>query len=621
MHKPSVFNIMSSLLLNETTEINNGNIVATFIPHTAPLPFDVFGDVLALEPQVETQSEPKLEEPELETKANETDVPLASVPETEPETETEPVTVTEPETTPEPEPETVTEANEADVPLVPAYHYVKLEIASTSEVLCKDPIHLLISVDCSGSMDDKCGDGRTKQQHINHTTCRILQLLSDTSADVVVTLHTFDSDVHTIFDATRVTPENLNELELLVKRIRPNTSTNIGAALMDATKVWELNAASEESRRFAHIQLTDGDAYPKVSDATLLDLINPAFRNVFIGYGNRHNAVLLDAMGKKSRSENWYVDNLELSGEVYGAVIHSILYPSLENVAIEVEGGEVYDWRTNEWTNRLETAGPVYGGQTKTYHVRSQTPLQLTGKIFGVDATTATGRVEDMAQEFITEIDVLPQLTEEATGEFVLQDHTKDIYRLRTQQLLWHASQLHDYSNRLTAQDYNKTRVNIEAFYTDIKTYMENNNLANDVFMKVLEDDLVIANKTMGTNLGTMYCTNRQTSQGKQLPYNVTNLPETEVKRAQVRFMSTPSYYCYTPQSRGRSFAGFGRANACTGSWPGEASDDDDDNSAPNGRAGTLAMGNMMRGHTMSDNTDSPYQTQTQANLMRSLSS
>ena len=53
---------------------------------------------------------------------------------------------------------------------------------------------------------------------------------------------------------------------------------------------------------------------------------------------------------------------------------------------------------------------------------------------------------------------------------------------------------------------------------------MKNNQLENDELMKNLCDDIHITVHTLGTNYQQMYVNARQTSQGRQQTYNVTDI-------------------------------------------------------------------------------------------------
>jgi hypothetical protein len=68
----------------------------------------------------------------------------------------------------------------------------------------------------------------------------------------------------------------------------------------------------------------------------------------------------------------------------------------------------------------------------------------------------------------------------------------------------------------------------LRAFFDEIKKYMLDNNLNEDKFLKNLCDDIYITYRTLGTKYGDMYTSARQTSQGTQRCYTVSNTPDHE---------------------------------------------------------------------------------------------
>ena len=63
---------------------------------------------------------------------------------------------------------------------------------------------------------------------------------------------------------------------------------------------------------------------------------------------------------------------------------------------------------------------------------------------------------------------------------------------------------------------------NLKQLMIDMKKYMDDNKLRDDLFMKMLTDDIFIAHTTFGTAHGHMYVASRQTSQATQGIHNNT---------------------------------------------------------------------------------------------------
>ena len=62
-------------------------------------------------------------------------------------------------------------------------------------------------------------------------------------------------------------------------------------------------------------------------------------------------------------------------------------------------------------------------------------------------------------------------------------------------------------------------------YFKELKKYMVDNNLSDDVFYQNLCDDIYISIQTFTTSHGVMYVTSRLESQGSQRAYNVTSVP------------------------------------------------------------------------------------------------
>jgi hypothetical protein len=65
----------------------------------------------------------------------------------------------------------------------------------------------------------------------------------------------------------------------------------------------------------------------------------------------------------------------------------------------------------------------------------------------------------------------------------------------------------------------------IEIVMNNLKNYMNENNLIEDVLLKSLHDDLWIVLNTDGSKLSKLFLTARCHSNGKQLSYNVNKIP------------------------------------------------------------------------------------------------
>jgi hypothetical protein len=417
---------------------------------------------------------------------------------------------------------------------VPIYgaNFGTLNFNVTSCGVSEQEQEFIFTIDQSGSMTDKCLDGRSKMQHIIHTLKNmILYFYNNLIVNLHVTVFAFDDKFVTIIERTQISATNLQEILTKVEDIQPNGSTNIELALKETGKYITQIKAVNPLHNVNHIFMTDGDATVGSNDHNVLkDLVDSSVENAFIGFGTNHDSALLTHITNYRNSSYHFIDALEKAGLVYGEILHGILYKYLTDVEVSIENGLVYDFKVNQWLDKL-FIGDISGEANKTYHLISNTPenckIILSCKNLG----------EKYSFEVFELID----------SE---SNHTKYIYRQKTLELLFEVSilqknkfelqKLHHFSalslSCNSKDDYhfklkknkneeNELKDKLHTFFKEIKKYMADNNLDGDNFLKNLCDDIYISHKTLGTTYGAMYSTARQTSQGTQRCYTVSHTP------------------------------------------------------------------------------------------------
>jgi len=106
------------------------------------------------------------------------------------------------------------------------------------------------------------------------------------------------------------------------------------------------------------------------------------------------------------------------------------------------------------------------------------------------------------------------------------EDLQKIIYRQKTLEILFKAKCVNLKMNRDEIIELKKEMKEIVA---EMKAYMKE---SNDALIKNLCDDIVITYRTLGTQFGHMYSCSRQTSQGEERLYNVSDTPRFRPSRA-----------------------------------------------------------------------------------------
>ena len=380
-------------------------------------------------------------------------------------------------------------------------------------------------VDCSGSMSDRCSDGRTKMQHIVHTLKNMIMYFKENSIKAYITIHAFDDKIYKIVDRSTITEENFSIIMTKVDTITPRGSTNIQNALEYSRETIEMIKTEFPDHNISLIFMTDGEATDGNENPDFLSgLVDRSVINAFIGFGIDHDSVLLNGLGSGENSAYYFVDKLENCGLVYGEVLHSILYKLVTNVVISIENGLVYDFKNNVWTSTLNV-GQILSESKKVYHIASSNPSECVVTFHGI-------KLSDVSDVVFT-----------ITGVESEENLCKHVYRQRTLQHMFQVNDCvkrkndnkrdnlfmfsHQYNSHINLfkEEEKLLKKNLVDFITEMKQYMTDNHLTSDGFMKNLCDDIYICYRTFNTKFGAMYVAARQTSQGTQRGYTVSHTP------------------------------------------------------------------------------------------------
>jgi hypothetical protein len=180
-----------------------------------------------------------------------------------------------------------------------------------------------------------------------------------------------------------------------------------------------------------------------------------------------------------------------------------MVYNLLTDATIYIQGGLLYNFTTNEWTNQL-LVGDIVSETNKTFNIISINPLECNVTI---RAQQQNG------------IDVLYTATPIESTSLHGQ-----VYRQRTLQFLYKVNEFCK-----TWKEQRPTIIlkgELFNFMEEMKSYIDDNHLNNDKFIKNLCDDIYICYKTLGTKYAVMFCKARQLSQGNQRLYTVSNIDE-----------------------------------------------------------------------------------------------
>ena len=381
-------------------------------------------------------------------------------------------------------------------------------------------------VDRSASMEDRCGDGKTKMQHICHILKNMVSYFKEhPTIRAHITVCTFDDVCDTILERVVITDTNFSKIITTIDEILPRGSTNIEAAIQHINHCCSTIRAEFPTHNICSVFMTDGQVTTGNPEVEVISgLIDRTIDNTFIGVGLEHDGTLLSTLGSGQNCNYYFIDKLENSGFVYGEIIHGVIYKMLANVKLTIEFGLLYDFKNNKWVSSIDV-GNVVGESDKVYHVSTHAPDACWVSVSG-------NKLDGSALE--------PLVAVRKEGWATLD---KYIYRQRTLQHLYNINDFvkRQYNNNdhnlfgildrpATEQpiidEQKLIRDALHAFIDEMKTYMTANNLTHDSFMKNLCDDIYICYRTFTTKYASMYVAARQSSQGAQRCYTVNHTPQ-----------------------------------------------------------------------------------------------
>ena len=449
------------------------------------------------------------------------------------------------------------------------FNILKLNVTKTPIINIKRL--LIFSIDISGSMSDKCSDGRSKMQHIIHVLNNIITFLVNENVKCNIIIFGFDNKIQNVVNDTELGSTNLEEIKASIdKYLYPRGSTNIQISLFNITQVASIKykmcdlGGGEGGEGdmdmsgidITHIFMTDGDANEGITDPNILkDLVDSSINNVFIGFGIEHNAKMINTLGSVPGAKNYFIDKIENAGLVYGEIIHDILYKAYKKIRIssKFKNNEIcfYNWKTNTWDKTLELDYLTSDSETIVHF----TSLNMDESGSGSGSESELGYniyidafniVDDIFEyscssyfNFVSNNKLYPSINNVSCA-----DLTNYIYRQKTQELLFECSnfnlEYNDFYNSIyDIFDNNKPYksgsikidnrkkslvVKMKTLFEEIKKYMKDSQQEDSTFLKGLCDDIYIIKKTFNTKWGYMYSSARHCSQGRQQAYNINNI-------------------------------------------------------------------------------------------------
>ena len=418
-----------------------------------------------------------------------------------------------------------------------------LSVGSEEQEIQSGDYHFVANCDRSGSMMEETKDNKSKMEHLLHTLKNMIIYFAKLPEDVNIylTVIAFDDRTEVLFSNELITKDNQKTLINMLDELTPRGMTDIESAIkcankyIDDQKEMEKEMEKEKNQKFAHILLTDGNITKgDANKERLKNLLHEDCNNIFVGYGIDHNEVLLQELSAGKKSDYYFIESLENAGMVYGEIVHGTMYETYTNISIEVENGEIYNFEVNEWGNKLEIPN-LPSGVKKTYHIREKwdnaQPID-DSQVCEIDELSfriSYHNVPKQNNHVIFNVDIAyplpptppPDSEDESNSLCIDPEVLKFWYRQQTQELMFETRILMQARENIPAH-----KLKLKDFLTTLKTYMKENELEDDEFMKTLCDDIYVSLKSLDSHLGNMYLGARSLSQGKQRAYNIQNLDE-----------------------------------------------------------------------------------------------
>lgn len=199
----------------------------------------------------------------------------------------------------------------------------------------RQPVHMILLVDTSGSMDNE-----NKLASVQRSIQLMVTLLS---AEDRISLVTFADDSRIVLSQVIPTPEERAAITYRVNSLTSNGSTNMSAGLLDVRSLVE---QASSGRKQGVILLTDGHANVGVhSEEGLLGIVqriqteSPGVSVTTVAYGVDHNADMLTAIAKAGGGAYNVVKDLEDVASVFGDILGGLVSVSAQKVEIQLPPG------------------------------------------------------------------------------------------------------------------------------------------------------------------------------------------------------------------------------------------------------------------------------------------
>ena len=187
----------------------------------------------------------------------------------------------------------------------------------------KNRIHLIFSIDRSGSMGNREWDGHTALDHLKHVLLNMLNYFTTLDSKIYITINMFDHEINQICKKLEVTKDSIKPVITNLQQIHARGTTNIQKALQSAGDLIIENIQN------VHIFMTDGLPTDGASKCESLAIYLPEIKNDFIGFGLNHDEKLLRTLADKGSGDYHFINNDYIK---FGEIEINLNFDSLEQI-------------------------------------------------------------------------------------------------------------------------------------------------------------------------------------------------------------------------------------------------------------------------------------------------
>jgi hypothetical protein len=405
------------------------------------------------------------------------------------------------------------------------------------------------SIDCSGSMAENASHYQSRQHqnqqsqqntkmHFVHATLNnmidtiISQQEEFSHVEFYLALVQFHSSATCVLHPMRVTPDSKDEILQIISSITPQSGTNFEKcfkemALLISNESQHISPSAdipEHCVQRMHVFLTDGDnnegnkSIPHLARILGASAVQPT--QIMIGYGTDHDSATLQSLCSHfPNSRQWFIDDIEKTGCIFGEILWSSVNAAFTKVSISTPHAEVYDFETMQWKNEICLGDFAYDS-SRTYYIRAPWQHDELACKFTYTSIEAP---QDTSCEIVTPLNYAE------TPETKDAEVEKELWRLDTITTIDKSIQFFKTMRRMTFQDQVDTKARlvdeITAFQEKFLKYATENNLIEDPYIIQLADDLFVCiNGLAVSSIGERYIAARQASQIQQRAVTINDI-------------------------------------------------------------------------------------------------